>query len=84
MEDFDASSVNSDAGSVAELEWNTWYDACTWEFRSASGNFPPELELDPPAELLRNTSSYMDDDGSPDRLGHIGYVDGGIYPPRLC
>ena len=71
-------------GSVAELEWNTWDDACAWEFRSVSGNFPPELVLDPPAELSRNTSYYTDDDGSPDGLGHVGYVDGGIYPPRLC
>ena len=60
MEDFDASSANSDAGSVAELEWNTWDDACAWEFRSASGNFPPELVLDPPAELLINTSYYTE------------------------
>ena len=47
-------------------------------------NFPPELDLNPPAELLRNNSYYTDDDGSPEGLGHGGYVDGGIYPPRLC
>ena len=84
MKDFDATDDNSDTGSVAELEWNTWDDACAWEFRSASGKFPPELDLNPPAELLRNNCYYTDDDGSPEGLGHGGYVDGGIYPPRLC
>ena len=83
MEDFDATGDNSDTDSVAELEWKTWNDACTWEFRSASGNLPPELNLNPPEELIRNTSYYTDDDGSPERLGHGGYVDGGIYHPRL-
>ena len=63
MTDFDATDNNSDTGSVAELEWNTWDDACAWEFRSAAGNFPPELDLNPPAELLRNNSYYTDDDG---------------------
>ena len=41
------------------------------------------VDLNPPAELLRNNSYYTDDDGSPEGLGH-GHVDGGIYPPRLC
>ena len=83
MKDFDTGD-NSDTGSVTELEWNTWDDACACEFRSASGNLPPELDLNPPAELLRSNSYYTDDDGSPEGLGHGGYVDGGIYPPRLC
>ena len=30
---------NSDADSVAELEYNTWDDACACEFRNASGIF---------------------------------------------
>ena len=74
MKDFDATDDNSDTGSVAELEWNTWDDACAWEFRGASGNFPPELYLNPPAELFRNNSYYTDDDGSPEGLRHGGYV----------
>ena len=49
MGDFDASGVDADEGSVAELEWNTWDDACAWEFRSASGNFPPDSDLGLPA-----------------------------------
>ena len=84
MKDFDATDDNSDTGSVAELEWNTWDDACAWEFRSASGNFPPELDLNPLAELLRNNSYHTDDDESVDGLRHGGYVNGGIYPHRLC
>ena len=82
MKDFDATDDNSDTGSVAELEWNNWDDACAWEFRSVSGNFPPELDLNPLAELFRNNGYYTDDDGSPEGFG--GYADGGIYPPRLC
>ena len=31
MKDFDATDDNSATGSVVELEWNTWDDACTWE-----------------------------------------------------
>ena len=42
-EDFnDAIGFDSDKGSVAELEWNTWDDACVWEFHNASGDFPPD------------------------------------------
>ena len=84
IEDFDATGDNSDTGSIAELEWNNWDDEWAWELRSASGNLPLELDLNPPAELLKNTSYYTDDDGSLKGLGHGGYVDGGIYPPRLC
>ena len=84
MKDFDATDDDSDTGSIVELKWNTWDDECAWAFRSASGNFPPELDLNPPTELLRNNSYYTDDDGSPVGLGHGGYVDGGIYPPRSC
>ena len=37
-EDFDdAIGFDSDKVSVAELEWNTWDDACAWEFQNASG-----------------------------------------------
>ena len=28
---------NSDEGSVAELEWNTWDEACALDFQNASG-----------------------------------------------
>ena len=84
MGDFDASGVDSDDGSVAELEWNTWDDAWAWEFRSVSGNFPPDSDLGLPAGLLRDTGYYTEDGGSPDRHGHVRYVDGNIYLSRLC
>ena len=29
---------NSDTDSIAELEYNTWDDACAWEFRNADGH----------------------------------------------
>ena len=34
-------SMDSNDGSVAELEWNTWDEACTLDFQNASGVFPP-------------------------------------------
>ena len=52
MEDFDVTGDNSDTDSVAELEYNTWNDACAWEFRSASGNLPPGLIQNPPTDLF--------------------------------
>ena len=73
---FDVTDYDSDTDSVAELEYNTWDGACTWEFRNAPGNMFDEL--------IRNTSYYTDDDESPEGFGHEGYVDAGIYPPRLC
>ena len=33
--------IDSNDGSVAELEWNTWDEACTLDFQNASGVFPP-------------------------------------------
>ena len=45
-EDFnDAIGFDSDVGSGAELEWNTWDDACAWESRNASGDFPPDSAI---------------------------------------
>ena len=84
MDDFDASDVDSDECSVAELEWNPWDDACAWEFQSASGNFPPDSDLGLSAGLLRDTGYYTEDGVFPARHGHVGYVDGDIYLSRLC
>ena len=33
---------DSDVGSVADLEWDTWADACTLTFQGAVCAFPPE------------------------------------------
>ena len=84
MEDFDVTGDNSVTDSVAELEYNTWNDACASQFRNAYGNLPPGLIQTPLTELIRNMSCSTDDNKSVERLGHGGYVDGGIYRPRLC
>ena len=92
----DAIGFDSDEGSVAELEWNTCDDACAWEFRNASGNFPPDSELGLPTTLLKNIIYCTEDGGFPEwdvcctgldfgRYRHrLGYVDGDIYSARLC
>ena len=43
-----------DTDSVAELEYNTWNDACAWEFRSVSGNDLPGLIQNPPTDVIQN------------------------------
>ena len=93
----DAIGFDSDEGSVAELEWNTWDDACAWEFRNASGNFPPDSELGLPAALLKDVVYCTEDGGFPEwdvcctgldfgryRHKYVGYVNGDIYSARLC
>ena len=82
--DFDVTDYDSDTDSIAELEFNTWDDACAWEFRIAPGNLPPGLIHYFPVELIRNTSGCTDDNESPEGFGHGGYVDAGTYPPWLC
>ena len=94
-EDFDYTiSFDSENGSVAELEWNTWYDVCVWEFQNASGDFPPDSVLATPAVLLKDILYLMEDGGIPEWDGcwtgldfckcRHKYVDGDIYFPRLC
>ena len=57
---------DSDTDSIAELEYNTWNDACAWEFRNASGNDPPGLIQNPPTDIIQNTRCYTDDDEYPE------------------
>ena len=51
--DFDSVDLNvdfcfdSDEGSVAELEWNTWDEACVLEFQHASVVFSAGLSCSP-------------------------------------
>ena len=40
---------DSNKGSVAELEWNTWDDACALDFQDASGAFPLDRAVVHPA-----------------------------------
>ena len=41
-------------GSVADLEWNTWDDACALAFHGAVGAFPPETAVIRPAVVFRD------------------------------
>ena len=75
---------DSDTDSVAELEYNTCSDACSWEFRRASGNDSPGLIQNQPTDIIQNTRYYTDDDEYPEKLGNGGYIDGGIQYPRFC
>ena len=55
--DSDNSDVNfccdSDVGSVADLEWNTWDDTCALAFQGATGAFPPDTAVVRPAVVFR-------------------------------
>ena len=46
---------DSDVGSVADLEWDTWADACTLAFQGAVGAFPPEAAEIQPVVVFRNS-----------------------------
>ena len=52
---------DSDVGSVADLEWNTWDDACALAFQVVGGAFPPEAAVIRPAVVIRNRFRVMDD-----------------------
>ena len=56
----DVTGDNSDTDSVAELEYNTWNDACAWEFRSASGNLPPGYEIRVVTRMMMNLRKDLD------------------------
>ena len=86
---------NSDEGSVAELEWNTWDEACALEFQHASVVFPPDSAVVHPAVNIKDNICDMGDSGHPawdvcctgrafDTHGYVGCVDGNIYMARLC
>ena len=55
--------INSNEGSVAELEWNTWDEACALEFRNASGVFPPDSAVVRPAVNISDNVNNMEDGG---------------------
>ena len=90
----DAIGFNSDEGSVAELEWNTWDDACAWEFQNAPGVFPMDSAVTRPTGILKDSVYCIVDSAFPewdvcctghdiDRYRHR-FVDGDIYLARLC
>ena len=91
--DFD--SVDADECSVAELEWNTWDEACALEFQHASVVFPPDSAAVRPVVNIRDKIFDMGYGGHPawevcctgrafDTYGYVGCVDGNIYMARLC
>ena len=46
---------DSDVVSAADLEWDTWADACTLAFQGAVGASPPEAAEIRPAVVFRNS-----------------------------
>ena len=86
---------NLDEGSVAELEWNTWDEACALEFQHASVVFPQDSTVVHLAVNIKDDICDMGDSGHPawdvgctgcvfDTQGHVGCVDDNIYMARLC
>ena len=91
--DFD--SEDSDEGSVAELEWKTWDEACALEFQNASGIFPPDSAVIYQAVNIKDNVYNMENGGHPawdvcctglmiDTHEYVGYVDRNVYIDRLC
>ena len=92
--------IDSNEGSAAELEWNTWDEACALDFQNASGAFPPVPAVVRPAVEFRDNFTSKEDgekamrDLCITRLllsahRHFGlpgneYVDGDMYSVRLC
>ena len=80
---------NLDEGSVAELEWNNWDDACALEFQNESGAFPPDSAV---AVILKDSVYCIVNSGLPELdvcctgpdISIHRYVDGDIYLARLC
>ena len=84
---------DSDAGSVADLEWNTWDDACALAFRGEGGAFPPEAAVLQPAVVFRDILLREEERDIAVTDGRIAMippvtnsesVDGDAYNGRLC
>ena len=79
---------NSDADSVAELEYKTWEDACAWRYRSALVHIPPGLVQNPPTDKIRNyITNDMSDTDSVAELNCAGDYQntlGNIQNPPTC
>ena len=92
--------IDSNEGSAAELEWNTWDEACALDFQNASGAFlPVPAVVRPAVEFRDNFTSKGDGEKAMRDLcitrlllsahKHFGlpgneYVDGDMYSVRLC
>ena len=53
--------IDSNDGSVAELEWNTWDEACVLDFQNASGVFLPVTAVVCPAVKFRDDFTCEED-----------------------
>ena len=62
---------NSDADSVAELEYKTWEDACAWRYWSALVHIPPGLIQNPPTDKIRNYKT--NDMSDTDSIAELNY-----------
>ena len=79
-------------GSVAELEWDTWDEACGLDFQNASGIFPPDSAVVRKAVNIKDNIYNMEDSGHPTWdvcctglvIDTPGYVDKDVYIDCLC
>ena len=65
---------NSDEGSVAELEWYTWDEACALELHNASGVFPPNSTVFHLAVNIEDTVYNMEEAPVLEPLKHLNCV----------
>ena len=77
---------------MAELEWNTWDEACALDFQNASGIVPPDSAVVRQAVNIKDNIYNMEDSGHPSWDvccnglvidTHI-YMDRDVYIDRLC
>ena len=80
MGDFDSAdsdediAFKSDEGYVAELEWNTWDEACALEFQNASGVFPPDSSVIHLAVNIEDNVYNMEEAPVLEPLEHLNCV----------
>ena len=71
LRDSDLPDETGPTWSVAELEYNTWDDACAWEFRNAPVNILPGLIHNPPTDIIQNYET--DDNSDTDSVAELEY-----------
>ena len=50
---------------MAELEWNTWHEACALNFQNASGIFPPDSVVVRHAVNIKDNIYKRENSGHP-------------------
>ena len=56
---------DSDEGSMAELEWNTWDEACALRVSTCVCSFPPDSAAVRPDVNIKDNICDMGDSGHP-------------------